>query len=108
MLRHWEYYFQFSNAPTTTDDVAAGGSIDEMHIVVLDEDGGITGTAGTILETFEGVSQASDAKTSTGSSNYYADVIYNNQSMCMSWTMILLLQMQVVLRKVKLLITQWK
>ena len=77
VLRHWEYYFQFSNAPTTSDDVSnAGGSNDEMHIVVIDEDGGITGTAGTILETFEGVSQASDAKTSTGSSNYYADVIY--------------------------------
>ncbi len=77
VLRHWEYYFQFSSAPTTSDDVSnAGGSNDEMHIVVVDEDGGITGTAGTILETFEGVSQASDAKTSTGSSNYYADVIY--------------------------------
>ena len=78
VLRHWEYYFQFSSPPTTSDDVlAAGGSLDEMHIVVLDEDGGITGTAGHILETFEGVSQASDGKTSTGSSNYYADVIYN-------------------------------
>ena len=77
VLRHWEYYFQFSSPPTTSDDVlAAGGSLDEMHIVVVDEDGGITGTAGEILETFEGVSQASDAKTSTGSSNYYADVIY--------------------------------
>ena len=77
VLRHWEYYFQFSSPPTTSDDVSnAGGSNDEMHIVVVDEDGGITGTAGTILETFEGVSQASDAKTSTGSSNYYADVIY--------------------------------
>jgi hypothetical protein len=77
ILRHWEFYFQFSNPPTTTDDVlAAGGSLDEMHIVVLDEDGGITGTAGEILETFEGVSQASDGKTSTGSSNFYADVIY--------------------------------
>ena len=81
VLRHWEYYFQFSNAPTTSDDVlAAGGSLDEMHIVVVDEDGGITGTAGEILETFEGVSQASDAKTSTGSSNYYADVIYNQSN----------------------------
>jgi hypothetical protein len=77
VLRHWEYYFQFSSPPSTTDDVlAAGGSLDEMHIVVLDEDGGISGTAGSILETFEGVSQASDAKSSTGSSNYYADVIY--------------------------------
>ena len=79
VLRHWEFYFNFSQPPTTTDDVsAAGGSNDEMHIVVIDEDGSITGTAGEILETFEGVSQAHDAKSSTGSSNYYADVIYNN------------------------------
>ena len=78
VLRHWEYYFQFSAPPTTTDDVAAaGGSNDEMHIAVIDEDGSITGTAGEILETFEGVSQAHDAKSSTGASNYYADVIYN-------------------------------
>jgi hypothetical protein len=76
--RHWEYYFNFTNAPTTTDDVSnAGGSLDELHVVVLDEDGGITGTAGTILETFQGLSQASDAKTSEGSSNYYVDAIYN-------------------------------
>jgi len=76
-LRHWEYYFQFSSPPTTTDDVlAAGGSLDEMHIVVVDEDGGITGTAGNILETFEGVSQAHDSKTAQGSSNYYPNVIY--------------------------------
>ena len=71
----------FLSPPTTSDDVlAAGGSLDEMHIVVLDEDGGITGTAGEILETFEGVSQASDGKTSTGSSNFYADVIYTHTS----------------------------
>ena len=77
--RYWEYYFQFSNAPSTSDDVsAAGGSNDELHIVVIDEDGGITGTAGTILETFEGLSQASDAKNSTGGSNYYVDVIYSD------------------------------
>ena len=80
-LRHWEYYFNFANAPTTTDDVlAASGSLDEMHIAVIDEDGGITGTAGEILETFEGVSQASDAKSSSGASNYYADVIYNQSN----------------------------
>jgi hypothetical protein len=77
ILRHWEYYFNFSNAPTTSDDVSnAGGSLDELHIVVIDEDGVITGTTGTILETFEGVSQAVDAKTSTGASNFFADVIY--------------------------------
>ena len=77
VLRHWEYYFNFSAPPTTTDDVSnAGGSLDEMHIAVIDEDGSITGTAGTILETFEGVSQAHDAKDASGNSNYYPDVIY--------------------------------
>ena len=79
--RHWEYYFNFGNAPTTSDDVlASSGSLDEMHIAVVDEDGGISGSAGEILETFEGVSQAYDAKTSSGASNYYADVIYNQSA----------------------------
>ena len=79
VLRHWEYYFNFDGPPTTTDDVsAAGGSLDEMHIAVIDEDGSITGTAGEILETFAGVSQAHDAKDASGNSNYYADVIYRN------------------------------
>ena len=85
VLRHWEFYFNFSNAPTTTDDVsAAGGSNDEMHIAIIDEDGGISGTAGTIIETFEGVSQAFDAKTSNGASNYYPQVIYQ-QSKFIYW-----------------------
>ena len=80
-LRHWEYYFNFDNPPTTSDDVSnAGGSLDEMHIAVLDEDGGITGTAGELLETFAGVSQASDAKDASGNSNYYADVIYRQSN----------------------------
>ena len=85
VLRHWEYYFNFDGPPTTTDDVsAAGGSLDEMHIAVIDEDGSITGTAGEILETFAGVSQAHDAKDASGNSNYYADVIYR-QSKFIYW-----------------------
>ena len=77
--RFWEYHFNFSAAPTTTDDTAnAGGSLDELHIAVVDEDGGITGTAGTILETHAGLSQASDAKGASGESIYYADYLYQN------------------------------
>ena len=77
--RFWEYHFNFSAAPTTTDDTSnAGGSNDELHIAVVDEDGGITGTAGTILETHEGLSQASDAKGADGSSIYYVDYLYAN------------------------------
>lgn len=77
--RYWKYFDQFNSAPGTTTDVSNnGGSNDELHIVVIDEDGGISGAAGTILETYEGLSQASDAKTPSGATNFYADVIYNN------------------------------
>ena len=77
--RYWKYFDQFNSAPGTTTDVSNnGGSNDELHIIVIDEDGGISGAAGTILESYEGLSQASDAKSSQGATNYYADVIYNN------------------------------
>ena len=79
--RYWKFFDQFDAAPGTTTDVANNnGANDEMHIIVIDEDGGISGTAGTILEVFEGVSQASDAKDESGATNYYADVIYNQSS----------------------------
>ena len=41
---------------------SVGGSNDEMHILVVDIDGEITGNPGTVLERFIGVSKASDAK----------------------------------------------
>ena len=52
-----------------------GGFRDELHIVVVDIDGKITGTAGAVLERFIAVSKASDAKTSVGETNYYPEVI---------------------------------
>ncbi len=54
---------------------AAGGRNDEIHVVVIDVDGKITGTAGAVLERFVNVSKASDAKTSVGETNYYVEVI---------------------------------
>ena len=53
----------------------AGGYRDEMHIVVIDIDGKITGTTGALLERFIGVSKGSDAKTSVGETNYYVNVV---------------------------------
>ena len=53
----------------------AGGHRDELHVLVIDIDGGITGTAGAVLERFTGLSKASDAKTSVGEANYYKEVI---------------------------------
>jgi len=52
-----------------------GGFRDMFHILVLDGDGGITGTPGAILEKFTDVSKAADAKTPQGSTLYYKDVI---------------------------------
>ena len=52
-----------------------GGFRDEMHILVIDVDGKITGNAGTLLERFIAVSKASDAKSSVGETNFYVDVI---------------------------------
>ena len=54
---------------------AAGGHRDELHVLLVDVDGGITGTAGAVLERFLNVSKATDAKTSVGETNYYPEVI---------------------------------
>ena len=52
-----------------------GGTNDELHILVVDIDGEITGNPGTVLERFVGVSKASDAKSTVGEVNYYKTVI---------------------------------
>jgi len=72
------YKGYFTSAPGTSDYAnAAGSSNDEMHIVVIDRTGAITGSANTVLETYGFVSAASDA-TINGQSNYYKQVIFNN------------------------------
>lgn len=72
----WAYKSYYDAAPGTSDFAAAAGATnDEAHIAVIDEDGAITGTAGTVLETFPFVSIALGAKTSDGSSNYILNVI---------------------------------
>jgi len=77
----WTYAGQFDGAPGTSDYAAdRSSSNDEMHIVVVDADGTITGTIGEVLERFAYVSQASDAKNSDGTSNYYVDVINNSSN----------------------------
>jgi len=76
--RRWKYYDQVAGAPGTSPYVSArGGSGDEIHIVVVDEDGGISGTANSVLEVYQKLSKASDAKNPQGDSNFYPDVIYS-------------------------------
>ena len=80
--RKWEYASEFgSGAPGTSGWTSdRGGANDELHMVVVDEDGVFTGVAGTVLERYAYVSKASDAKTLSGETNYYAKVLNRNSA----------------------------
>ena len=74
--RRWRFYDQVAGAPGTSPYATSkGGSNDEIHVIVVDEDGGISGTANTVLEVYSKLSKASDAKSPQGDSNYYPTVI---------------------------------
>ena len=93
--RRWKYYDLFDGAPGTsqwaTDN--ARGSGDELHVVVYDTTGDLTGydtdVAGNrtrgVVETFGNMSKNPNARTAQGASNYYADVIFS-QSSFIYWT----------------------
>jgi hypothetical protein len=68
--RFWGLSYLFSGAPTTGN----------MHIVVTDRGGAITGVSDTVLEVYENVSRTPSAKLQDGSNNYYATVIENRSA----------------------------
>jgi len=79
--RKWRYADQVDGAPGTSDwATTRSGSGDEMHVVVIDEDGVVSGVPGTILESYSKVSKASDAKSPQGGVNYYPTVISNKSN----------------------------
>ena len=83
----WTYAANFDAAPGTSQyaiDQGKTAAKDEVHVAVVDEDGAISGTPGTVLETFAFVSQGSDAKNSDGTTNFYKDVI-NSTSEYIWW-----------------------
>lgn len=81
VLRRWEFFEQFRIAPGTSDyATAVQGSNDELHVIVIDEDGKFTSVSGTVLERFAFVSKAFDAKLTDGSSNYYKNVLDNRSA----------------------------
>jgi len=81
----WAYASQFTSTPgTSTYTSNAGGANDEIHIIVIDQDGQITGTQGSVLEKYAFVSKASDAKDDSGNTNYYKNVI-TNKSKYIHW-----------------------
>lgn len=85
--RNWEYFELFDRIPGTSDYVTNFGNtsaIDELHVVVVDEDGQFSGVPGTVLERYEALSRASDSKTVDGGTNYYKNVI-NDSSQYVWW-----------------------
>ena len=76
ITRRWEFFNSFDHPPTTTiSSNTVNSTGDAIHVAVVDEDGDITGTKGSMIESYSHVSVASDAKTEQGGNNYYKDVI---------------------------------
>ena len=78
IARYWEFFNSVESPPGQSDHVRLNGNTsaqDELHVIVVDDGGGFSGTPGTILEVYKGVSRATDAKNNDGSTNYYKDVI---------------------------------
>jgi hypothetical protein len=78
ITRNWEYFNLVDAAPGTSDWVATYGNtvaVDQVHVVVVDQDGQFNGVAGGILEVFPAMSRATDAKSAEGASLYYKQVI---------------------------------
>jgi len=81
----WPWRMYFSGAPGTSAYASnVGGSGDLLHIVVIDSLGLISGTPGSVLETFGFVSKAVDALNAQGQSIYYPNVI-NTTSNWIRW-----------------------
>ena len=93
--RRWKYADLFTGAPGTSDYNTNNGrgTGDELHVVVADADGKLTGydtdTAGNrtraVIETFGFMSKNSSAKSPQGDSIYYPDVIFA-KSQFIYWT----------------------
>lgn len=80
MASAWSYGYLFDKKPGTSYFVQSSfnnaTANDELHLVVVDEDGAITGTANTVLEKYANLSKATNAKNESGESIYWKDVIF--------------------------------
>ena len=68
-----------ADAPGTSSYAASrGGRFDELHVVVIDDTGDITGNAGTVLEKHLNLSKATDGEYSVGSTSYWRKYLATN------------------------------
>ena len=65
---------------TSAYAAARGGRFDEVHVVVIDDKGDITGNAGTILEKHLNLSKGKDAEYSVGSTAYWRKYLATNSN----------------------------
>ena len=64
---------------------ARDSRFDEVHVVVIDDTGEVTGNAGTILEKHLALSKAKDGLYSLGSPSYWRKYLYNNSTNICWW-----------------------
>jgi phage tail sheath protein FI len=81
---YYTYANYFSWAPNTTPYVAqvTNGQVtgDELHILVVDAGGLITGKANSVLEVYQGLSRLKDGLDAYGNANYYKEVIWSQSN----------------------------
>ena len=93
--RRWRFSDLFDTEPGTSAWSTANGrgELDELHVAVYDTTGDITGFAvdvkgqrtASVIEVFSAMSKNPSAKTTQGSNNYYADVIFRSSNF-IYWT----------------------
>ena len=72
----WAYKASFDGPPGSSPlDSAAGGSLTEVHVAVVDEDGQLSGTKGSVLEAYPYVSVAQNSKAQDGGTNFIKNII---------------------------------
>jgi hypothetical protein len=78
--RRWEHFNTIPTAPGTSRFLSDRGltTVDQVSVVVIDEDGQISGVPGTVLEVYENLSRASDAIREDGTTAFYKTIINDN------------------------------
>ena len=72
------FWNQIAEAPSTTEYAKQRNSkYDEFHVLVVDDTGSVTGTAGAIVEKWVGLSKALDAKISPSTDIFYKNYLAN-------------------------------
>ena len=79
--RYWEFFSLVGVAPGTSTYQSTYGNtaaVDELHVVVVDNNGVFSGSPGAILETYQSLSRATDSQSINNISTYYTNYINTN------------------------------